>query len=235
MLRERADPFTIVIGVFSYASDARRALNALPQHQFTSSEVEAAFRAPLSHQEPRKNLVSGHETGKWFGQLRQIYHGSERTDVSRPPVTDPRSDALFDQMHLSESDELALSRDLDRGGAIVAVKAGERNPEARTLLEELGGRIVQARSSESAMSPPQSDQISVASAPFVSPKSSEPDHIQLFGEVLRVHKEKVATGDVHVRKESVTRMETVQVPVTRELLVVEDTTAGSGAPGENAI
>jgi uncharacterized protein (TIGR02271 family) len=45
--------------------------------------------------------------------------------------------------------------------------------------------------------------------------------VQLFGEVLRVRKEKVSTGEVHVRKEAVTHMETVQVPVTREQLVVE--------------
>jgi uncharacterized protein (TIGR02271 family) len=38
---------------------------------------------------------------------------------------------------------------------------------------------------------------------------------------LRIRKEKVSSGDVQVRKESVTRIETVQVPVTREELVVE--------------
>ncbi len=36
-----------------------------------------------------------------------------------------------------------------------------------------------------------------------------------------MRKEKVSTGEVHVRKEAVTHMETVQVPVTREHLVVE--------------
>ena len=34
---------------------------------------------------------------------------------------------------------------LDRGGAIVTVKAGPRAQEARTLLEERGARIVHAR------------------------------------------------------------------------------------------
>ncbi len=61
------------------------------------------------------------------------------------------------------------------------------------------------------------------SAPFEPPPTAEPGHIQLFGEELRVHKEKIANADVRVRKESVTRMETVQVPVTREHLVVEHT------------
>ena len=73
------------------------------------------------------------------------------------------------------------------------------------------------------------------SAPFVSPQPTQPDHIQLFGEVLRVRKEKVSSGEVHVRKEVTTRMETVQVPVTREHLVV-DHSDGSGSPsGEGVI
>ena len=37
---------------------------------------------------------------------------------------------------------------LDRGGAIVTVKAGPRAEEARTLLEERGARIVHARNSK---------------------------------------------------------------------------------------
>ncbi len=63
----------------------------------------------------------------------------------------------------------------------------------------------------------------VNSAPFEPPPPAEPGNIQLFGEELRVHKEKITNADVRVRKESVTRMETVQVPVTREHLVVEHT------------
>ena len=59
----------------------------------------------------------------------------------------------------------------------------------------------------------------------------EPGHIQLYGEELHVHKEKVGIGDVRVRKESVTEMKTVEVPVTREHLVVERT---DGSPASRA-
>ena len=53
--------------------------------------------------------------------------------------------------------------------------------------------------------------------------------IQLRGEMLRTHKERVQRGEVRLRKEVITENETVQVPVTREELVVERT-AGSGQP-----
>ena len=65
--------------------------------------------------------------------------------------------------------------------------------------------------------------VAVNSVPFAAPTPAEPGHIQLFGEELRVFKDKTNNADVRVRKESVTRMETVQVPVTREHLVVEHT------------
>ncbi len=75
----------------------------------------------------------------------------------------------------------------------------------------------------------------VTSTPFTPPQQADPGHIQLFGEVLRVRKEKVDSGEVHVRKESVTRMETVQVPVTREHLVVEHSDENGRTVPENSI
>ena len=70
---------------------------------------------------------------------------------------------------------------------------------------------------------------------FHRPTEADPGHIQLFGEVLRVRKEKVASGEVHVRKESVTHMETVQVPVTREHLVVEHSDENGRTAPEDSI
>ncbi|MGC2403195.1 MAG: YsnF/AvaK domain-containing protein [Acidobacteriaceae bacterium] len=248
MLRDRSDLSTVIVGVFAHASDARRALNTLHEHQFPSSEVEAAFRVPALD----KETVTGRETGKWFGQLRQIYRGNDRLE-NTPQATatgvDPEAklaspELVLAHMGLSERDVEALHRDLDRGGAIVVVQAGARNPEAQALLERFGARIVQARTSQAQTShsetpvslPPRAESgpVIVTSAPFTAPRSAEPGHVQLFGEVLRVHKEKVSSGDVQVRKESVTQMETVQVPVTREQLVVEHDASGSSG-AEDAI
>jgi uncharacterized protein (TIGR02271 family) len=46
-------------------------------------------------------------------------------------------------------------------------------------------------------------------------------HIELLGEVLRVHKERVSRGEVAIRKEVVTEQQHIEVPVTREELVIE--------------
>jgi uncharacterized protein (TIGR02271 family) len=150
---------------------------------------------------------------------------------------------MLAQIDLSPQDARILDHDLDRGAAIVTVKAGGRNQEAWALLEERGARIVHGRHERElpmALEPkaanlePNAANI-VHSTPFNPPAPAAPDHIQLFGEALRVHKEKVSSGDVQVRKEAVTRMETVQVPVTREHLVVEHTDGRGRADGDHAI
>jgi uncharacterized protein (TIGR02271 family) len=244
MLRDPSPhPSNVVIGIFSYASDARRALNTLREHQFSAQEVTAAFREPPPGRDAGAPVVPGRHSGQWFGQLRQLYHGSDRTDgpsenadiriTSEARVTD--LETMLARIDLSDRDTQILERDLDRGGAILTVTAGTRNAEAQRVMEQRGAHIIHGHSSNETQLAAPSDPVEVTSAPFSTPPSADPGHIQLFGEVLRVRKEKVDTGDVRVRKEAVTHMETVQVPVTREHLVVEHTD-GSGRAGlENSI
>jgi uncharacterized protein (TIGR02271 family) len=47
--------------------------------------------------------------------------------------------------------------------------------------------------------------------------------IQLISEVLRVRKERVARGEVRLRKQVRTETQNIQVPVTREEIVIERT------------
>lgn len=68
-------------------------------------------------------------------------------------------------------------------------------------------------------------------------RTGDMQNIQLLGEVLRVHKEKIDRGEVTVRKNVVTETKTIEVPVRREELVIEqrapagDARSG-GTPGQ---
>jgi uncharacterized protein (TIGR02271 family) len=246
----RFDDEPVVIGLFSYASDARRALNALHEHHFTPDQIAAAFRAPGdAGAKPEGTALPMRSSGKWFGQLREIYRGDDgaaNRGVAAPIGPEAGTtgfEAMLAQIDLSPQDALILDHDLDRGAAIVTVKAAGRNQEAWGLLEERGARIVHGRHDRNLQTAvenkapnlePTATNI-VHSTPFNPPAPAAPDHIQLFGEVLRVRKEKVSSGDVQVRKEAVTHMETVQVPVTREHLVVEHTDGRGRADAEHAI
>jgi uncharacterized protein (TIGR02271 family) len=242
MLRTHADVEPVVIGLFPNASDARRAMNALREHGFSAQEITAASREPVpARVETAEGSLPARGSGQWFGQLRQLYHADDRVvDTPRgnfaevaPQATPTEFESMLGQLDLTPQDVQIL----DRGGSIVTVKAGPRAEEARILLEERGARIVHFRTPEApaatAIAPATAPV--VTSAPFTTPQQADPDHIQLFGEVLRVRKEKVNAGEVHVRKETVTHMETVQVPVTREHLVVEQSGESGRADVENAI
>jgi uncharacterized protein (TIGR02271 family) len=237
MLRSHTDPEAVVIGIFPRASDARRALNVLREHHFSAEEAAAAFRDPAPARVATEQAsVPVRGSANWFGQLRQIYHGDDRIENTQPGgAAQAGFGAMLSQLDLSSQDALVLKSDLDRGAAIITVTAGVRNPEARALLEQYGARIVHSHNQRGPAIAASEPATVVTSTPFNPPQEAEPGHIQLFGEVLRVRKEKVASGEVHVRKESVTRMETVQVPVTREHLVVERSDENGRTAPENSI
>ena len=65
-------------------------------------------------------------------------------------------------------------------------------------------------------------------------RSSAGDRVQLFGEVLRVHKERINRGEVRVRKDVVTENQTIEVPVTREELVLERVDVAPNTPASSA-
>jgi uncharacterized protein (TIGR02271 family) len=216
MLGSHSANDAVVIGLFSYASDARRAFLMLRERQFPPNEIAAAF------EEPGRAPGDNHH---WFGQLRQLYHGERSTE--QPDSVQ----SMFGNLDLAPPDIAILERDLKRGGAVVTVRSGSRNQEARTLLEERGARIVHAQG----VTQPEAGLERVTSSAAFPPPPAEPGHIQLFGEVLRVHKEKVDSGEVHVRKEAVTRMETIEVPVTEEHLVVEHPSQNGPSTGPDVV
>jgi uncharacterized protein (TIGR02271 family) len=64
--------------------------------------------------------------------------------------------------------------------------------------------------------------------------NSAVDRVQLFGEVLRVHKERTNRGEVRVRKDVITENQTIEVPVTREELVLERVGVAANTPAPSA-
>ncbi len=106
----------------------------------------------------------------------------------------------------------------NKDGALVTVKAGSQEREAEQILQRDGADI------------------GTSAAKFQYPATigaQTPDttrKIQLLGEVLRVHKQQVPRGEVRIRKDVVSETQSVQVPVTREELVIEKHAGGEGTP-----
>jgi uncharacterized protein (TIGR02271 family) len=144
------------------------------------------------------------------------------------------------------------------GRTLVTVKGGTRNDEALRVMRQFGATDITNRGqsatglagsanmgatrthSESALKGPSMGSRTGESCPTPASTShagtshagtmhSGKDTLQAKEEQLHVHKEKVQTGGVDVRKEVHTEHKTIEVPVEREEVVVERR-PGSGQP-----
>ncbi len=124
--------------------------------------------------------------------------------------------------------------------AIVTVQAGERAVEAESILKEYGADLGDNAAEYDYDSGYDATATGAGAAGIErEPRAdrTESNRIQLLGEVLRVHKQRVERGEVRIRKEVVTENQTVQVPVSREELVIERFAGGdrsaTGTVGES--
>ncbi len=224
-----------VIGFFRNASDARQAIEALHSHNFDPGQIGAAFReAEIPESSPETGASPAGDIESWFSRLRHTYRGKV-TEPARAEWSPDEFESSLARLQIAPERARRLVQDLAPGSAIVTVHAGSRRREAESLLEQNGALIGHEQNPQGAAPPAPTPEAPAASTRFAPPQPSKPGHIQLFGEVLRVHKDRISSGDVRVRKESQTQMETVQVPVTREHLVIEHTDDKGRADGENAI
>jgi uncharacterized protein (TIGR02271 family) len=119
-------------------------------------------------------------------------------------------------MGIPEDEARYYERGLREGGILVTVDAGPRAAEARQMLLNAGADFG-------------------PSAAMGYPVEGEArERIQLREEELRASKERVKAGEVRVRKDVVTDEKTIDVPVTREEVVVERHPA-SGRPASGEI
>lgn len=227
-----------LVAFFSNQADALSAVSELKDAGFTSDQIGLAM--------PGHDVSAGPAVRE---HVSAPGSAASRTDVAereRPMTADDRSawekikDFFRGQddtysgedygdafRHLSISDERSryYSSGIARGGAVVTVRTAEDQIEkARQILIENDGDL---RTSGFGAE--------VAAAPIAVPSGER--RIQLRGELLRAIKERVHKGEVRLRKEVVTEQQTVNVPVSREEVVVEQVPASgtqqvSGQIGE---
>jgi uncharacterized protein (TIGR02271 family) len=124
-------------------------------------------------------------------------------------------------MGVPEEDARHFERGFQQGGVLVTVAAGADAELARVALLAHGADLGPAQD---------------VSTPSPSTATSEgPDRLQLREEQLEVEKERVQAGEVRLRKEVVTEQRNVEVPVTREEVVIERHAAVGEEPTEGAI
>ena len=223
-----------IVGYFSSQAGIASAVNALTDAGFQQSQIGVAARSATegnretssAYTEGNSETSSAYNTGAkaggaWStlknffgGNAAEPYAGEATKETFNDRVVTP-DDYGSEDVHsslagMSVPHEHAryFGHRLQSGneGAVLTVDAGGREDEAIAIIKANGGDI-----GEEAANYEYGNESSTGAA----------QNIQLFGEVLRVHKDRINSGEVRLRKEVTTTTQTIQVPVTREELVVE--------------
>lgn len=129
-------------------------------------------------------------------------------------------------------------------GAIVTVNAGDRFADAERILRDNGadlgdtaGETADYATDYATAGTTNRDLSDRSRADYADQtgRTGDVQNIQLLGEVLRVHRDRVSRGEVIVRKNVVGENQTVQVPVTREEFVLERRPASGEAQASGTI
>jgi uncharacterized protein (TIGR02271 family) len=192
---------TTIAGLFHNDNAAESALQELQTAGFSQDEVGIAtsrVNGEVSESSPHESFWD--KVAHLFGKST---HRESPAEVEQ---------SLEDRGFAQQQSEY-FNRSLDEGDILITVRAngGDRAQHAARILREYGAEIVD-----------DSGFANRASASTASSASTaDEQRIQLISEVLRVRKDRVQRGEVRLRKEVVTETQNIEVPVTREELVVE--------------
>ena len=199
-----------IIGFFPHAEDAYKAISDLKAAGFSSDEIGLIRSgqvetgdSPVRQKELR--TPGARDDRSLWDKIKDFFKGEPGdNDYARYRDT-------AHQLEWSDERSQYYYRGISSGGALVSVRGdSSRLDEARRILEEDGADIRQS-DFPTYKSGTTSQDVDVPSD----------QRILLHGEILSIQKDRVQRGEVRLRKEVVTENQNVEVPVTREELVIE--------------
>jgi uncharacterized protein (TIGR02271 family) len=160
-----------------------------------------------------KRLARGGTERGLFSHIKDFF--TSRSD-NEYAVPEDLHDSLIG-LHIPENQARYFEAGIVSGGTLVTVRTNGRPAiEALPVLERNGADTGSAN---------------VAAGGTPTPSAVREQRISLMGELLRVHKERVARGEVRIREEVVTENRNVEVPVSHEEVIVERVPAQNRAVG----
>jgi uncharacterized protein (TIGR02271 family) len=237
----RSDFTQTIVGLFSERRHAEQAIRDLKAAGFTEEQIGVAMQNREDQQSlmedtgsqaaegAAKGAVSGGIVGGLIGLLGSLLIpgvgpivvggvlASALTGAGIGAATGGLIGALMG-LGVPEEDAQHFDRGLRSGGILVTVNAGDRAEEAIVIL----------RTHEADLGPSGVARYGAVDtgAAAVAGREVGQERLELLEEELDVQKRQVKAGEVRVRKEVVTESRQVEVPVSREELVIERRPAG---------
>jgi uncharacterized protein (TIGR02271 family) len=198
-----------ITAFFKNKEDAYLAIGELRDQGFTSSDIGVI--------EGSRDVVgdsrSGHAGESTWQKIKDFFTGESHDDSDY----DYDYDESVSAMNWDRNRANYYYQGVSAGGALVSV-SGTRAQEARRILQNAGGDLRESGFEDFS---PKRTTSSGLKADTSSASTADERRIQLRGEILRTYKERVQRGEVRLRKDVITENQSVQVPVTREELLVE--------------
>jgi uncharacterized protein (TIGR02271 family) len=236
-----------VVGLFRNQADAERAIQLLKDRGFSENQIGVAIKDRSRQQEliedtgtqtaegAATGAVSGGVVGGVIGLLAgvgalaipgvgPIIAGGTLASTLAGAGIGAAAGGLLGAlvgMGIPEEDARHFDQGFRSGGTLVTVSAGSREEEARECLHEAGADLGSLGRG-------------LRSAAGSRTQSEDTQSVQLREEELRAEKQRVQAGEVRIRKDVVQEERTLQVPVTREEVVVERRPA-QGQPASGRI
>lgn len=193
-----------VVGVFPDETQADQAINALRQAGFSDDQI----------------TYSGHGTtsGGFLAGLKSFFTGEDTTTGGA------YNDLVA--MGIPEQDARYYQQEYQAGRSIVAVTGGYDMQRAASILAQYGGYganrgATQTTDYSATAGTAQTTDYDTATTGQAVADTDEARRLRLREEQLQVNKQPVQTGEVGIRKEVVTEQQNIDVPVTREEVVIE--------------
>lgn len=182
-----------VAGLFRDESTAEVAIRELKDRGFSNSDIGVATAGD--------GRASTEAHSGFWSKLASSFGKHEHAETSSD------FENTLQESGVSADQARYFNTSLDRGNVLVTICAGDRLEQAREILQRTGADLGTSKGTVTGTS---------------AKRSVEGErNIQLVGEILRVHKDRVQRGEVRLRKEVVTENQNLEVPVSREELVIE--------------
>lgn len=240
-----------VVAYFPSHSDAENAVRELQRSGFRSDQIGSSYDDEASNYEydsERSDVGSAKRYDADSIATEETEHRSfwekMRDFFSGEPEYDRENTAHAGQSSDWQNSGIAVPASyrelLDRGGALISVRTEDRKADAQEILTRNNGQIARELGGSTVDQQTTSAQLGATDNRLGAEDSQlgqgTPERrIQLISEVLRVRKERVARGEVRVRKEVLTETQNVQVPVTREEIVIERSPVSGERPASGEI
>lgn len=231
---------TRIVAFFSNRDEAYKAMSDLKDAGFSTGQIGLAVGQESGRRSPTgtREMETGTQDTSFWQKVKDFFSGQDHGEDYDDQADFRNASA---DMGWDEQRHGYYQQGISSGGAVVTV-TGDRIQEAREILEENGGDLREGGFEQNSFRQSGLEEGNVIPGAEsgsgnlgVNANRSDLDgerRIQLRGEMLRTYKERVQRGEVTLRKEVVTENQSVNVPVSREELVIERAQGAGQAMGE---